>query len=350
MIVSKIKEWSILPVIAFIAYSFITFLFNMVQLILYILIAPFSSSVFWKLNYFLIRGFYQQFFFLTDWWSGCRMKIYSDPEIQRKIMERKFDERALIVLNHHYELDFLFMWMLADRAGQWNCRIYSQDQLKFVPSNFTTLKNRFKEIMDMSDSPLWLFVIPEGTKFSQEGLKESQEFAKNRGLPVLDHQIIPRTTKGFSFATSNLNREKFSCVYDITLVCGKGESAPVDMVSLYKGRGTDVNVFMRKIPLNSVPVGEKESREWLMKLFKEKDIIKKSYKDNDWSKLKEVGGFSASGCITPQCSRRSLIFPFILFSSVIGVLAYYVIMLGEVAIQVACVVLGVSWVGFTLMI
>ena len=167
------------------------------------------------------------------------MKIYSDPEIQSKILQRTFNERALIVLNHHYELDFLFMWMLADRAGQWNCRACAKDQIKFVPSNFTTLENRFKEIMDMPDSPLWLFVIPEGTGFTPESLKESQEFANSRGLPVW----LPRTTKGFSFTAANLNREKFSCVYDITLVCGKGESAPVDIVSLYKGRGTDVNVL-----------------------------------------------------------------------------------------------------------
>ena len=276
------------------------------------------------------------------------MNIYSDQEIQRKISGKKFDERALIVLNHHYDLDFLFMCLLADRAGQWNCRTYSKDTLKFVPSNFTTLENRFKDIMNMHDSPLWLFVIPEGTEFTLENLKESQEFAKSRGLPMLEHNLVPRT-KGFSFTASNLNREKFSCVYDITLVCGKGDFVP-DLLSLYKGRGTDVNVFMRKIPLESVPVGEKESGEWLMKLFKEKDIIKKSFIENDWRGLQEVGGFSSSQCISPKCGRRSLVFSFTLFSSVIGFLAYLVIMGGELAIKAACLVLGLSWVGYTLII
>ena len=133
------------------------------------------------------------------------MKIYSDPEIQRKILLRTFDERALIVLNHHYELDFLFMWMLADRAGQWNCRTYSKDQLKFVPSNFTTLENRFKEIMELPDSPLWLFVIPEGTGFTAESLKESQEFANSRGLAASDSS---KNHQGLLFYSSKLEQRK----------------------------------------------------------------------------------------------------------------------------------------------
>ena len=77
-----------------------------------------------------------------------------------------------------------------------------------------------------------------------------------------------------------------------------------------------------------------------MKLFKDKDIIKKSFIENDWRKRKEIGGFSPSGCITPQCSRRSLVFSFVIFSSVIGFLAYIVITGGELAIQLACLVLG----------
>ena len=87
-----------------------------------------------------------------------------------------------------------------------------------------------------------------------------------------------------------------------------------------------------------------------MKLFKEKDIIKKSFIENDWRKRKEIGGFSPSGCITPQCSRRSLVFSFVIVSSVMGFLAYSVIMGGELAIQVACLVLGLFWVGFNFIV
>lgn len=48
---------------------------------------------------------------------------------------------------------------------------------------------------------------------------ESQDFAKKRDLPVLDHVLLPRS-KGFVAAVSELRDSHVKHVYDLTLVYG----------------------------------------------------------------------------------------------------------------------------------
>ena len=40
---------------------------------------------------------------------------------------------------------------------------------------------------------MMLDVLTEGTRARPAKIKESQEFAKSRGLPVLKHVLLPRT-------------------------------------------------------------------------------------------------------------------------------------------------------------
>ena len=44
------------------------------------------------------------------------------------------NEHSVILMNHHYELDWLYGWMVADRSGLLgNCRVYVKKMLKYVP-------------------------------------------------------------------------------------------------------------------------------------------------------------------------------------------------------------------------
>ena len=59
------------------------------------------------------------------------------------------------------------------------------------------LAYKINQLLDYP-SPVWILLFPEGTRFSQEKFAASQKFAAARGLPELQHHLIPRT-KGFSF-------------------------------------------------------------------------------------------------------------------------------------------------------
>ena len=225
-------------------------------------------------------GIYGYFLFIAEWWSGSRMRIYSDQEMLTRMEAKDAQENALIVMNHHYELDWLYCWMVGDRMGIFgNCKAFAKESLKYVPilgwagscadnvylkrnleKDRSRMKNNLSELVGYP-SPIWLFLFPEGTRFTAEKHKASQEFAESRDLPKLEHHLTPRT-KGFTFTLSNLDRSKMS-LYDFTLVAGMGDSAPPTVTSLILGRRTEATVVIRKISLDKVPAGEKEGGQWI---------------------------------------------------------------------------------------
>ncbi|KAH9289724.1 hypothetical protein KI387_033841, partial [Taxus chinensis] len=58
------------------------------------------------------------------------------------------------------------------------------------------IESMLSTFMDPQD-PLWLVLFPEGTDFTEQKCRRSQQFAKEHGLPVLSNVLLPRT-KGFT--------------------------------------------------------------------------------------------------------------------------------------------------------
>ena len=130
-------------------------------------------------------------------------------------------EHAVILMNHHYELDWLFGWMVADRQGiLGNCRVYVKKVIKYVPvigwawcfsdtlflardwgKDQVVLDDCLGALMDYPD-PVWILLFPEGTRFTKDKYLASKKFAESRNLPVLKHHLVPRT-KGFSYTISS---------------------------------------------------------------------------------------------------------------------------------------------------
>lgn len=50
---------------------------------------------------------------LLEWWSGTECVIHTDPQAYPKFGK----EKAIVVLNHKFEIDFLCGWSLAERFG-----------------------------------------------------------------------------------------------------------------------------------------------------------------------------------------------------------------------------------------
>ncbi len=140
--------------------------------------------------------------FIADWWSGSEVRIFAKPEVLADLS----GQSAIVVMNHHIELDWCYGWMVADRFGLLgNARVFVKKMLKYVPIvgwawNFSDVayleRNWDKDQEAMTKSvtslshypdPVWLLVFAEGTRLSPEKLEASREFARKRGLPVLRH-------------------------------------------------------------------------------------------------------------------------------------------------------------------
>jgi len=345
----RIREFRLFHILIFITFFVMGLVINLVQFPMYLL---FPRRLFHLANYYTVAGIYGYLVCLADWWGGASFTLYCTDQFHENLLQKSFKERALVVVNHHTEIDWLNCWQLADRGGLvGGCRALVKNILQYVPiigwSSFMSgdvfisrswdkdkLHVKAKvEALEDQPIPTWLFLFPEGTRFNPKKHKASQEFAASRGLPHLQHHLIPRT-KGFSLTVSSME----GSLLDLTIVTGEG--APPTLESLLRGRSVDIRVFVREIPLSTVPKGEKESGEWLMQLFKEKDEIKSAFHAKDWDKLATLGDFTAR----PSPKRTwPLIWSILSQILVLSPLIVLLIQGGPLAWCISLIVLGMSW-------
>merc|ERR1711872_76270 len=363
----RLKELTLFHILGCLSFLALGLFINLVQLVLYLTLCKVNKNLFRKLNFYLMYGIYGYLLFIAEWWSSSKITIYCDEEMVQRMARNDAEENALIVMNHHYELDWLYCWMVGDRMGiLGNCRAFAKQSLKYIPilgwaGNFSHdvyLKRNLEQDRDgmqkkLSElvgfpSPIWLFLFPEGTRFTPEKHKASQEFAETRNLPKLRHHLTPRT-KGFTFPLSHLDRSKLATMYDFTLVAGQGKSAPPTLTSLILGRSTEATVVIRKINLAQVPAGDKAGGEWMMNLFKEKDQIKDSLLDGTWEQLNESHKVTSStlSCIKTPPRVYSMILTSTANVVVLFPLLYLLATGGVLTGMVALITLAISWVALT---
>jgi len=289
--ITNFKQWTVCHLSFFMTFVLSGIVINIVQLCLFILIGWWHRSLFRKLNYYLVWMIYSQLLFLVDWWSNSEMRMYVDP----KVLEEIGSENAVIVANHHYELDWLFGWMVADRhACLGNARVFVKKILKYVPvvgwawnfSDVAFLERNLdkdseimkKSIEGLSDypDPVWLLIFAEGTRMNPEKLEASRDFARSRNLPVLRHCLTPRT-KGFSYVIKNMDSTKFPTIYDVTLAVHPRDGGPATISSILLGRKTVAEAYIRKYNLADVPKDFEGSAKFLMDVYKSKDELIDNY-------------------------------------------------------------------------
>ena len=282
------KEWSVVHVLLFLSFLVSGLLVNLVQLVMWVTLVTLLGDrrLFRKCNYYCIYVIYGQLLFLADWWSQSRVTLYFDD---LSLKERLGKENALCIMNHHYELDWLFGWMVTDRAGiLGNGRVYVKKAIKYVPvigwawcfsdilflardwsQDQSTLRTVLDDLQDYP-SPVWILLFPEGTRYTKEKYEASKKFAESRNLPVLKHHLVPRT-KGFTYTMSRLDKSKISCIYDVTLGCDM--DTPPTLTNVLLGRSTQAHMYIRRIPITDIPDDEAGAAQWLSDLYVAKDEI-----------------------------------------------------------------------------
>jgi len=300
---SSWKELTVVHVLLFISFLLSGLFINFVQLLLFIGIVRCAGNrrLFRSINYYPVYAIYAQLLFLADWWSGSTVSYYCDKETLASFGQ----EHAVILMNHHYELDWLLGWMVGDRGSVLgNCRVYVKKMLKYVPilgwawglsdtiflernweKDQVILKEGLKEIQNYPD-PVWVLLFPEGTRYTPEKYQAGKEFSESRNLPVLKHCLVPRS-KGWSFTVANLESKSIPWVYDVTLFCEA--DPPPTLTSVLLGKSAKAHMYIRKFKLEDIPKDEESSAAWLQRLFITKDDL--------LEKVKSTGNFDGvEGC------------------------------------------------------
>lgn len=93
------------------------------------------------------------------------------------------------------------------------------------------------------------------------------KIAREKGLPELQHHILPRT-KGFVLLIKGIH-EHISAIYDIT-VAFQTPTNP-ELSKLILGHRCQAEAFIRRIPVENIPYdSEEQSAAFIQKLFQEK--------------------------------------------------------------------------------
>lgn len=95
---------------------------SFVQLLLYNLLRPINRHLYRKLNYYLIYTSWSQVVALAQYWSNCRLVLHFPDEASRDKFGREFN---LTVMNHKYEVDWLFCWLAMDHFKNLGVGLFS---------------------------------------------------------------------------------------------------------------------------------------------------------------------------------------------------------------------------------
>lgn len=117
-----------------------------------------------------------------------------------------------------------------------------------------------------------LLLFPEGTRFTPEKHKISEEFAREKGFKQLRYHLQPRT-KGFIASLQSM-RGKVPAIYNIELAFKEDEATKPTMTSLLLGKSVTSHMYMQRIPMEEVPEGEEALDRYLRDLFQLKVSLK----------------------------------------------------------------------------
>lgn len=149
---------------------------------------------------------------LALWWSESECRVWCQDEDTARTFGKG---HAFMLMNHTYEVDFLYCWILFDMLGMlgsskaivkkmlayvpvfgWNC-VFG-DQI-FLERNWEkdrkTMPAKLDRLLKYEDTMI-LTMFSEGTRFTETKHQASVKFASERGLPILKHHLLPRP-KGF---------------------------------------------------------------------------------------------------------------------------------------------------------
>lgn len=206
------------------------------SLVVYVVVAAFLPLIAYPLSIFSRKAPVNVGSFFAYWsWSIFSRIFRITTSVEFPAHAIKHGESYLIISNHVGSVDFMVMNELAITQGMLSCLKYLIKQaVIYVPvfgigmkvAGFLYIKRdishdrqriiNYCKFMKETRLPIWLILYPEGTRFREEKRAASQEFSRNRGLPVLKNVLTPRT-QGFKLLAQSFKGSHIKNVVDMTI-------------------------------------------------------------------------------------------------------------------------------------
>ncbi|KAL0489327.1 1-acyl-sn-glycerol-3-phosphate acyltransferase [Acrasis kona] len=229
--------------------------------------------------------------FVLEYCAGLKLEFSGD-----KIPDY---ESALIISNHVSAVDCIILLAFSLRKGMIGSTVFlTKKALRLFPlvgwamwlygfiflqrewgTDASKLEASFKTIKEL-EQPLHLVTFLEGTRITEEKLKQSTDFATKRGLAPTKKVLLPRI-KGLESSLKALRSSHVKYLYDVTL-----GYPPLDELTLHNRKafsiydmfGRDLSaskvcVNVKRIKITTIPQNAEELSKWAYDRFYRKDKL-----------------------------------------------------------------------------
>jgi 1-acyl-sn-glycerol-3-phosphate acyltransferase len=249
---------------------------NMFQL-LTLAVLPFDRKAFMRIN-MSVKQFFGGFVVAGARLCGNTLVVTGEPPKA---------ENSLVFANHQSMSDIILIWSWAHHVGTigW-IKWFAKDVLKYIPGlgwgmmflntlfvkrdwakDADSIRATFAKLRD-GQLPTWLVIFPEGTRMKPAKFATSRAYAQRKGLPVLDHVLIPRG-RGIHACLQGMSGH-LQTVYDVTIQYEGG--APQLLAFFLKG-GYKARLHATRYDPGTLPERERDLNQWILEVFMKKDQL-----------------------------------------------------------------------------
>jgi len=210
----------------------------------------------------------------------CGNKLIATGDLPRQ-------ENSIIFANHQSMADVLLLWLWClpsdtIRRIKW----FAKESLKHMPGigwglrfvntvfvkrdwsrDAESIRATFARIRE-GNLPTSLVIFPEGTRMKPDKFASSQAYAKRKGLPVLQHVLLPRG-KGVHASLQGLEGH-LQAVYDLTIIY---EGVAPTIAQMFLHGSYTIRFHAVRYDIKDVPTRERDLNAWLLNIFIEKDKL-----------------------------------------------------------------------------
>lgn len=279
----------------------------------------------------------------AQWVCNLKVNIWARPE---EIKRFKL-ENSIVVANHKYQPDWLSLWVVGEHFNVLqNFKSMVKHSLLKVPvigwqfwlndyvlvkrkleEDRNTLEKCFQRYAHCNNGQFWLTVFCEGTRFTKKKHDVSVDYARSKSLQPLKHHLMPRT-RGFTMLANGM-RKFVPAVFDAT-ICFDSTADPT-LLDLVNGKPITADILFRRLDMDNIPADEKESSDFLMKVYYEKDNLCEFHQENKRFPTHEGENYKEYVKVSIPKSTRAFVVFCIWFCLLVLPVAYLIVTKGSLS-------------------
>lgn len=264
------------------SFLYLVFVLNTIQM-LSILLRPISARAFRAVNRWCARSIWGFWVLETERLNGTEVRFTGDRVPPR--------ENGLILANHQSMADVVALLCFAWRCQRLgDMKWFVKDVIKYFPGvgwgmlflDCVFVKRDWAKDRDgirglfakykSEQIPIFLVSFLEGTRITPRKLEAAQQHAREKGLPLPEHTLIPRT-RGFVATMLGLG-DHLDAIYDVTI--GYPGRVP-GLFDAFSARVPRIELHVRRFAVDTLPAGEDALAEWALARYREKDALMKEF-------------------------------------------------------------------------